>query len=448
VIESLRESSESEVERVRLLETRRSIYEDLAGIHLRQLDDPTAGFELLERSRSRALLDSFEGGAVLSAGEGGEVDVALPAAAEPAPLSRVAAAIEPGTILIHYTVTADWLAVLAIDAQGVRARSVRAMEEKDLNRLVRIFGGDATASFPLREGWTTLYSDAQRNLSLMLLEPVKHLLSDARTVLIVPDDILFAIPWGALRWGDWTHYLSETHEVVLEPSASAFVRLYERSSGTVRDRALVVANPRAPGAARALPEAEIEAKELAGLLPGSRVLLGEEASEPAVRREMGRFPIIHFATHARVDPERPLQSSLLLAGERGALEESLLAPLAPEDGVLTGFEALELPLRSGALVTLAGCETVGVTPRRGEGVVGLARAFIESGASTVVATLWPVEDRATRELMTRFYRAMASGSSAARALSQAQAAMAQGDAGESRRYPYYWAGFVLIGDGR
>ena len=387
-IETLRVSSQSQEERARFLTTRRSIYEDLAWIHLEKRRDPEVAFGFSERSRARALLDSLEAGVLVSRGEAGDVDVVLPGVAEPEPLSRVVAAIEPGTILIHYTVTFRWLAVLVLDSQGLAGWSVKDIKEREVDRLVRIFGGDTTASFPLTEGWTELYSDAQRNLSYMLLEPAARHLVGARTAVIVPDGILFALPWAALRGGGRSRYFAESHELVIEPSASAFVRLRERGSATSRDRALVVANPNAFG--RPLPETEIEARELSALFAGSHVLIGEEANEPAVRRRIGRYDIVHFATHARVDPVRPLQSSLLLMGERGALEDSLLAPLDPEDGVLTGYEVLELPLRSGALVTLAACETVGVTPQRGEGVVGLARAFLESGASTVVATLWPI----------------------------------------------------------
>jgi CHAT domain-containing protein len=82
-------------------------------------------------------------------------------------------------------------------------------------------------------------------------------------------------------------------------------------------------------------------------------------------------------------------------------------------------------------------------------VVGPARGFFEAGAGTVVGSLWPVEDRATRRLMVRFYQQIAGGDrSTAEALSRAQAAIAGGEAGERRRHPYYWAGFILIGDGR
>jgi CHAT domain-containing protein len=134
------------------------------------------------------------------------------------------------------------------------------------------------------------------------------------------------------------------------------------------------------------------------------------------------------------------------------MEEARISPVNGSDGVLTGYEALTLDLHPGALVTLAACETVGGKQRRGEGVVGLARAFFEAGAGTVVASLWSVEDIATRELMVRFYRKLSEQNrkswSTAGALAEAQSEMARGEAGPARSQPFYWAGFVLIGDGR
>ncbi len=450
VIEALRASPAAEEERVQFLETQRSVYEDLAGIHLRHLKDPATAFALLERGRSRAFLDSLQGGALLSSDEGGRLRVLLHSAAEPETLARVAAHLEPGTLLLHYAVASNWLAVLAIDSSGVRAWAVQDVAVAELRRLSLAFAADASTPTPVTAR-TSFSAGAPGSLSGILLQPVEHLLSKSRALIIVPDDVLFGLPWPALRWGEDDRYLIETHDLVLEPSASVFVRLNERASPGTRGAALVVANPvgSEKDRGRPLPQAEMEARQLATLMPGSRLLLGNQASESAVRAEAGSYPIVHFATHARVEPREPFASSLRLAASDDALEESRLAPIAPDDGVLTGFEAMEMRLSPGALVTLAACETAGRARPGGEGVVGLARAFFEAGASSVVASLWPVEDRATRELMMRFYGAMASGeSTTARALAHAQAEMARGSAGESRRHPSYWAGFVLIGDGR
>jgi CHAT domain-containing protein len=200
---------------------------------------------------------------------------------------------------------------------------------------------------------------------------------------------------------------------------------------------------------RPLPEAEKEAEELEKILSRTTSLVARSASEEAVRAETGLHDILHFGTHAWIVSESPLRSSLLLAGSDGKVADPQLVPVAPSDGVLTGYEVLGLEMREQAMVTLAACESVGKGRRRGEGVAGLARAFFEAGAGTVIASLWPVEDRATRELMVHFYRGLATeGKSAAAALAEAQSELLKGVAGERRRHAYYWAGFVLIGDGR
>jgi CHAT domain-containing protein len=261
--------------------------------------------------------------------------------------------------------------------------------------------------------------------------------------------------------------LVEGREIAIEPSASVFVRLTEAPPRSEATSALIVANPlfylrgdvsgeddettRGSSAFvfRPLPEAEQEAEEVSALLQPSHLLVGERAREAAVRSEIGHRDIIHFGTHARIVPDQPLASSLLLAGGGGTLADSQLEPVSPDDGVLTGYEVIGLQLKPQTLVALAACESVGKGRREGEGVVGLARAFFEAGAGTVVASLWPVEDRATRELMVRFYRELTTGKgTTARALAAAQTAMARGEAGETRKDPFHWAGFVLIGDGR
>jgi CHAT domain-containing protein len=100
------------------------------------------------------------------------------------------------------------------------------------------------------------------------------------------------------------------------------------------------------------------------------------------------------------------------------------------------------------LVTLSGCETALGAAGSGEGLVGLTRAFQIAGARAVAASLWPVSDRATKELMTRFYRGLARGARKDDALRAAQRALASGEAGPALAGPWHWAAFELFGDGR
>ena len=442
-IEELRASPEGEEARIRFLDTQSSVFEDLAGIHIRRLGDPMAGFELLERSRSRAFLDSLQGGVFLSSEDSSAPQVFLTSVAETESAERVVSRLSGKSILVHYTVAPRWLAVLVFDSGGLRAWKVHDIDRTELENLTRDFVEQTSGSGKMSKA-------AGETLSDLLLDPAEELLESMDTLIVVPDRSLFSIPWSALPWKG--SYLVEGREIAIEPSASVFVRLADRAPRPKATSALIVANPlfyqgrdvaggddettRGSSAFvfRPLPEAEQEAEEVSVLLQSSRLLVGEGASEPTVRSEIGRRDIIHFGTHARIVPDRPLASSLLLAGGGGTLADSQLEPVSTADGVLTGYEVIGLRLKPQALVALAACESVGKGRREGEGVVGLARAFFEAGAGTVVASLWPVEDRATRELMVRFYRELTTGKgTTARALAAAQTAMARGEAGEARK---------------
>jgi CHAT domain-containing protein len=165
---------------------------------------------------------------------------------------------------------------------------------------------------------------------------------------------------------------------------------------------------------------------------------GAAAARGAVlNRRWSGVTIAHFATHAIVDASRPDLSGLVLA------PATVPAPRA--DGVLRIAEIYDLDFDVD-LAVLSGCSTAAGTLVAGEGAESLARAFIHAGAARVIASLWPVDDRATAEFMQAFYASLLHGHrSPARALAAAQAALA---ARPRWAHPYYWGGFVLAGDWR
>jgi len=183
-----------------------------------------------------------------------------------------------------------------------------------------------------------------------------------------------------------------------------------------------------------------EAAAISALLPPREVelLLGFAARRgTVVDGDLDRYRIVHFATHGVIDAERPRLSGLVL---------SLVDPGGrAQDGFLSLADIYNLHLAAD-LVVLSGCETALGREIRGEGLVGLVRGFLYAGARRVVASLWRVEDRATAELMARFYRAMLrQGKPPAAALRDAQLALLR-----QRRWrqPSSWAGFVVQGDWR
>ncbi len=181
-----------------------------------------------------------------------------------------------------------------------------------------------------------------------------------------------------------------------------------------------------------------EAREILRLVPGEEALLamGPEADRDLVMRgTLGRFRIVHFATHGLLHPVLPERSGIVLSlfDVRGRRREGFLS--APD------VAGLELPAE---LVVLSACQTGLGREMRGEGLVGLTQAFFRAGARRVVVSHWSVQDRATAELMARFYRGLfAERLPPAAALRAAQLSIRGEDKWSA---PYFWAGFSLHGD--
>jgi CHAT domain-containing protein len=333
------------------------------------------------------------------------------------------------------------------------------------------------------------------NLSRMLLGPVVAQLGKKRLV-IVADGALHYIPFGALpdpnslneSAGNWRPLLVE-HEVVNLPSASTIAVLRRELAGRkpaansvamladpvftsddervrpaarLATRQTATPNPvnesiarklgqagglssapsAAPGELRInrLPFTRQEAEQIMALAPagsGMKALDFQASRATVMNGQLSRYRYIHFATHGLADGERPELSTILfsLYDEQGT----------PQDGFLRAHEVynLELPAE---LVTLSACETGLGKLTKGEGLVSLTRGFMYAGAARVVVSLWSVNDRATSELMVKFYRRMLSdGERPAAALRAAQVEMWRDKRWEA---PYYWAAFTLQGEWR
>ncbi len=307
----------------------------------------------------------------------------------------------------------------------------------------------------------------------LVLEPVAPYLDRSRIALAL-DGALQFVPFGVLplaRGDAATEPLLAAHEVVEVPSMSVLA-LSARTPhptnrralavfadpvldagdprfGTVRAAALPVAETPAAGfAARSSLVAPLgrllatgyEGAAIASLLPSDAVLLarGFAASRDAVlAADLRPYRYIHFATHGLVDARYPRLSALVLSqfDERGR----------PRDGFLRLADIYNLKLDAD-LVVLSACDTALGREVHGEGLIGLTQGFISAGAHSVVATLWQVPDGATAALMRQFYAFMLSGGDRpAEALRKAQ----MWSASQRRsRDPYYWGGFVLVGDWR
>jgi CHAT domain-containing protein len=250
-------------------------------------------------------------------------------------------------------------------------------------------------------------------------------------VLVAPDGEIAYVPFGALF---------HDRETVLVPSGTVLGILLEEG-GKRGEGVLALGDPDYGKPAGRTTVASLRGNRERTPLPATRdeakavgtvVLLGKEATEGNLRAALGkreRWRAVHFACHGFVEVEKPVLSCLALtAGDK-------------DDGDLTVLEIFRMRFPAD-LVVLSACETGRGRVVRGEGIMGLTRAFMFAGAPRVLVSLWKVEDRATRALMERFYERWNGGASPAAALREAQAFVA----GHERwRHPKYWAAWVLWG---
>ncbi len=329
-----------------------------------------------------------------------------------------------------------------------------------------------------RRATSTRTQHASRSLSQLLLGPVADLLVDQR-LIIVPEGVLHYLPFGALQRptasADEGEPLLARHEIVYVPSASVAIWMRQHREGrtpalrtlavladpvfSTDDRRLrgtreLVSAPVAPipsdverviedlsaehPLAR-LPHSGKEAKAILALVPRTERLgaLGLAATKEFVAGgAVAEYRIVHFATHGILNAEHPELSGLILSlvDEAGR----------PRDGFLRAHEIYDLDLAAD-LVVLSACQTALGRRIRGEGLVGLSHGFFRAGAAKVLVSLWQVNDEAAADLMTRLYHGLLQdGLSPEAALRQAQLSLAREP---QWRRPYFWAGFVLQGDG-
>jgi CHAT domain-containing protein len=308
-------------------------------------------------------------------------------------------------------------------------------------------------------------------LAKTILSPARDIFRREARVVVVSEGSLASIPFAALPLDN--RRLVETHEVAYLPSASVLPQLRANRPPPRRPRIALIADPvfsasdpRVHGIEQstASPQPVIadtedltrsagdagltgfprliysrqEAEAISRLFPAAEQwsAMDFDANLDAVRNlDWSQFTIAHFSTHALLDTIHPDLSGIVLSlvDKEGH----------PRDGFVRVRDIYNMRIPAD-LVVLSACRTALGKEIRGEGVVGLARAFSYAGSQRILATLWDVNDHATSDLMADVYRGMLqSGLTPAAALAQAQRRLAQS---RTWRAPYFWATFVLQGD--
>jgi CHAT domain-containing protein/tetratricopeptide (TPR) repeat protein len=382
----------------------------------------------------------------------------LRASGEVASLADVVSELPPGAALLQWVFLGRDLLAWAITSDGIVARTHQELDTWALSRAIRELRAACEGRTP---GWET----GAKAVARTLLGPFEAVLADHERIIVVPYGVGHELPVQVLPWRGTP--LAVTHRISVLPSAS--VLRFTRGGAGRPWRVLAVGNParmayRPPGAAQAEPApplggAEAEAMLAAAAFAGGEALCGEAATEEAVRPRLVGFPVLHFATHGRLEQDAPGLSCLLLAdGEALSVYE------------LAGLE-LDVDL-----AVLSACRTGQGEATRGDDVVGLARGLLGAGCRAAVVSLWPVDDASTALLMSAFYRKLTEGSPPVDALRAAQlhvralgATQAAAELAELRvtvppgtrdmldrlppapaagyDHPYHWAPFTLLGTG-
>jgi CHAT domain-containing protein/Flp pilus assembly protein TadD len=326
-----------------------------------------------------------------------------------------------------------------------------------------------------------------RTFDQQIMEPIRPLLGNARHILISPDGQLTVIPFEALK-DEQDKFLIQRYTFSYLTSGRDLLRFQPNINKTSAPVVLAdidydnqVQTVAAAKATAVRGEQNLRSTDLANLvfdplsatkdeaaaikkvLPDAKVLLGQDATETAIK-ELQSPSILHLATHGffitdieqnlnasrelELTPrptnilqiENPLlRSGLALAGFNQRKE----APAGSDDGVLTALEVAGLDLRGNQLAVLSACDTGSGDVKVGDGVYGLRRALVIAGSQTQILSLWQVDDAATKDLMVKYYQNLKAGQGRHEALRSAQLELLNSS---NYQHPMYWAAFVPSGN--
>jgi CHAT domain-containing protein/tetratricopeptide (TPR) repeat protein len=376
---------------------------------------------------------------------------------EPVKLEQVQHMLDDKTVLLSYSLAEPASFLLAVTHNDFQVK--RLTSESTLRvRVQKLLKSITDKNYPDAEG----YRREASLLSRELLQPVRQMLIGKKALVIVPDGPLHRLPFEALFFpggasrGDLRQlpYLIKRFAISYSPSASVLAELRNQKREAAPKGFIAFGDPvyeltpesvitstlRSPGEERLnfqrLQYSRTEVQGIAQLFANDdqQVFLGAAANEETVKgsERLRQYRLVHFSTHGYIDEARPRFSGLVL---------SLTAnnPQA-EDGLLSAYEIFNLKLNAD-LVVLSACDTGLGKEIRGEGLMSLMRAFMYAGTSSVVVSLWNVNDESASDLMVRFYRHLKKdGMSKSEALRQAQL-----ETIHDNGFPFFWAPFVLVG---
>jgi CHAT domain-containing protein len=428
--EKYREKILDEQDRNKFFDNEQDIY-DIAIEHKLRLKQIAEAYNYSEGSNARSLLDWLLRGADVSVNNQ-EVRFVFDKSVEPLGIDKIRKTMPSDVQLLQYSVLENKVLIWIITKEKFLAVSSE-IKSSDLNKAVENY------LEMIKE--KTAAEAVSGELYRLLIAPALEHLDKNKEVCLIPDKILFHLPFSSLLAPDKRYFLEE-FSLFYSPSANVFIhstRKAKNMSGFNNERLLSIGNPAFDAQKfphlKDLPEAETEARQIAENYNESKILVGREATKDAFQKNYQNFEVIHFAGHYITQSDFPLSSKLLMSGN---VDDE-------KSGVLTNAELIGKKLPRTKLIVLSACQTAIEDYSDGEGLIGLSRTFLSLGVPLVVASQWKVDSLTTAELMRRFhYFRRQEKLSTSQALRKAQLELLR--ASEDRfQLPYFWAGFAMFG---
>lgn len=418
-------SLESDTDRLAWERDAAPAYRTLVDLYAQKSDTTTRALEVWEWYRALVLRGSTP--STLARGQNSRN-----LNAGPESLSRVSETLRllKRETVISFARLPSGVAAWAFDDRGINFAWVAGSPE-DLTHRVKHFAflcADPSSNLAnLRQEGRSLYD--------LLLAPFERHLEPGRRLIVEPDAVLSEVPWPALV-DSRGEYLGAKFAIVVSPGLGYWLNLRPPAAISPEQKALVVGMPAlSPAVAlrfSPLPEADREARSIAARFRHSRLLSGMEVTSLAIRQELPRSDVFHFAGHA---VSRAMESGLVLASldnPQGNADEPTL--LSAGDLERSLFQRLQL-------VVLSACATAETEKGFAEPDT-LVRGFLRAGVPQVVASRWPVDSQTTDQMMAEFYTRLFAGLTTANALQQATNTLRTKPA---TSHPYYWAAFGSYG---
>lgn len=429
------------------LASRQNIYRSMVDLQFHSKQDPTAAFDYTETAKGRGMLDTLSGKASTNF-EDGKVTLKISGNTAPLKLKQVQRALPHNEQLLSYFITDKSIMIWVITSDSTFSTSI----EYNTNNLQKVIA-DYISNIRSRRD-INLINNQSSELYKILIAPVIANLDRNRLLCIIPDGPLYQLPFDALFSTATGRYLIEDFAITWAPSASVLInttRLAAKKGKNNSESYLGISNPmfdsKRFSELPSLPSAEDEVSRASALYKQKENFNREKATKGSVVPQIGNYEVVHIASHILIDEHAPLLSSILLAKEpEQATKLNNVAGNIP-GGTLQAQEIYQLLFSRTKLVILSGCQSATGGYAQGEALGALAQSFFAAKVPAVIASLWEIDDDASADIMYSFhynYRMKQMGFGDA--LSQAQRSMIYSN-NTNRRHPYYWAAFLLSGDG-